>query len=281
MYKLMYGTNWSQHRPYDLIFKKLRNNEQGRYSITRPYEAGQIIDHMDKAIMAKLGIPLRSCVVTDCTAGVGGDTINFSYNAMHVNAIEIAIDQYELLEHNCMFTRVDNVTLYHGNCIDIVPQINQTYANTILYLDPPWGGIGYKNHGNLQITVGGFELPEIVKLFSKFSDMIFIKLPLNADMSGINIENRFLINNKKDTPSFYLVQCSHPRALGSQRTLSVPTSSNATEENSQLLQWLPQITPQSRNHSPCTDKIQRTSTFPSTTYQTLRDTQQSRGWECP
>jgi hypothetical protein len=187
---------------YEHIFKNLRQNEVGRFSVTRPYESRQIIGFVEMVLNSK-GKTLSNSIVTDCTAGTGGDTIAFSYLAKHVNAIENAIDQYELLEDNCRIADRQNIKLIHDDCMNVIDKLYQD----VIIIDPPWGGSGYKNYNNLQLSLSGYGI-DFVANYAKRFGTVFIKLPLNADLTNIPIENKFLINNKKNIPSFYLVHIS-------------------------------------------------------------------------
>lgn len=93
--------------------------------------------------------------------------------------------------------------IIHDNCMNVIGGLHQD----VIIIDPPWGGLGYKNQGNLQLSLGGYGI-DFIANYVKHLGIVFLKLPLNADLTNIPIENKFLINNKKNTPSFYLVQVS-------------------------------------------------------------------------
>lgn len=203
---------------YETVFRRLKNNEQGRYSITRPYEAKQITDIICNVLFHKLNKVSLESIITDCTSGVGGDTINFSFLFKQVNSIEILGPQFDLLTLNCERVKTlcsmnkdysipcaintGLIRLYNCNFFDIIENIHQD----VIYLDPPWGGIGYKFSPQLKIYIDKKELKDIAKTLVKLASVVFIKLPLNANLDNIDIENRFIINNKKENPSFFLIQ---------------------------------------------------------------------------
>ena len=192
---------------YENVFRKLKNNEQGRYSVTRPYEAKQITDIISNILYTKFHKFSHESVITDCTAGIGGDTISFSFLFKQVNAIEILCDQFQVLSYNRVkiqslcWSVAERIKLYNCNFFDIINILNQD----VIYIDPPWGGIGYKSTPNLKIYIGDDELKEVAKKLAILTVPIFIKLPLNADLTDIDISNKFIINNKKDNPSFFLI----------------------------------------------------------------------------
>ena len=57
----------------------------------------------------------------------------------------------------------------------------------------------------MKIYIGDDELKEVANKLAYLTVPIFIKLPLNADLTDIDISNKFIINNKKDNPSFFLI----------------------------------------------------------------------------
>ena len=76
-------------------YSKLLLNREGRYSVTRRKESEEIIDCM----YLKVG-NLETNTITDATACMGGDTINFSLHFENVHAIEINPENFKLLQNN-------------------------------------------------------------------------------------------------------------------------------------------------------------------------------------
>jgi 16S rRNA G966 N2-methylase RsmD len=190
----------------DFDFKKIQINDVGRYSITRPYEAKQIIVII-KETLKLINMKSENCIITDGTSGVGGDTIHFSKYFKFVNAVDILEENTELLRNNCEMFGITNVNIIHADFVNVIDKIKQD----ILYIDPPWGGIGYKDKDKVELMMSGIPIHQILKkLNSAKSPLIFIKLPLNADMSNLNVKKTYTILNKKNTPSFYIV---HSEAL--------------------------------------------------------------------
>ena len=85
--------------------------------------------------------------------------------------------------------------------INILPQ-------DVVYIDPPWGGIGYKNKNKLDLYLSNMEIYKIIAEIKNYhpNSLVFLKLPLNANLNNIDIKNKFVILNKKELPSFYLIQ---------------------------------------------------------------------------
>lgn len=189
----------------DFDFKKIKINDIGKYSITRPYEAKQIINIIKNEIKKILGKESNMCVVTDGTCGVGGDTIHLCKYFKKVNAIDIIEENTNLLIDNCKIFGINNINILKGDYTKLFNEFNED----LVYLDPPWGGINYKNFEKIKIELSNIELSKFIKLMKhngKKDVLIFIKLPLNVDLDGLDILHKYNIYNKKNILSFYLVQ---------------------------------------------------------------------------
>ena len=183
----------------DFDLKKIKINDVGKYSITRPYEAKQIIYYMKESISRDLS----SLVITDGTAGVGGDTIHFSKYFKSVNAVDILSENTDMLKYNCEIFNINNVNIINDDYLKLYLKIKQD----IIYLDPPWGGVGYKNKKVVDIRLGNMTIDMFVgKLLELGNPDIFLKLPLNADISKLNIMAKYQIYNKKNRASFFLIR---------------------------------------------------------------------------
>ena len=184
----------------DFDFKKIKINDVGRYSITRPYEAKQIILYIQNEIKNVINKESKDCIVTDGTSGVGGDTLHFSKYFKNVNAVDILEENTKLLKENCDIFKITNVNIICSNYINICNKLKQD----VLYLDPPWGGIGYKDKQEIDLFLDGLDISQVVNKLES-NPMIFLKLPLNSNLNKLNILKKFIILNKKNHPSFYLV----------------------------------------------------------------------------
>lgn len=200
--------------PYkqDFDFKKLKINKIGKYSITRPYEAQQIINIMKYGLLDILHKLPRDIVITDATCGVGGDTLHFSKYFKSVNSVDIKKENIEYTRYNLDLFGVDNVSLYNEDYLDIYGKLEQD----VIYMDPPWGGVRYKEKKSVKLQLSNITLSYIIKKLLNVCDVIYIKVPLNADLKNINIHKRYTIYNKKNKPSFYVILvldshlCSEP-----------------------------------------------------------------------
>ena len=170
-------------RKEGLDYSKLRLTEEGSYSITRWRDADRII-----FVLRNTFKDIKNMTITDATACIGGDTINFAMNFGHVHSIELKNDNFEALVNNIDAYHMNNVTLYHGDSIDLF-----NWNTNVLYIDPPWGGKDYKKHKNLDLTLSSKRLDiwleEILSRRNR-PEYVILKLPSNYNFTRLN----FLIN---------------------------------------------------------------------------------------
>ena len=68
--------------------KELLSDDVGRYSISLPKDAEIITSLIDYHIK-KMQLSIENLIITDSTAGIGGNSISFSKKFKFVNSIEI------------------------------------------------------------------------------------------------------------------------------------------------------------------------------------------------
>lgn len=124
-------------------------------------------------------------VITDATAGVGGDTISFAMNFNYVNAIELDSVRCEYLINNLSVYNLKNVNVIQGDCIEKLKQIE---LQDIVFIDPPWGGKKYKVYKKLNLSISDISLEDLcneILFSSKYKanpKMIVLKVPLNYNI---------------------------------------------------------------------------------------------------
>lgn len=164
-------------------YSKLRITDEGSYSITRRRDADRIINVLIYALK-----DLRKLTITDGTACIGGDTLNFAMNFGHVHSIELKDDNFDVLTNNVNVYGFNNVTLHHGDSTKLF-----NWNTNVLYIDPPWGGKDYKKHRDLDLILSGKRLDVwLEEILSRRNrpQYIVLKLPVNYNFNRLN----FLIN---------------------------------------------------------------------------------------
>ena len=142
---------------------KLEMTDISIYSITLPQEAeliSQTILHLYRAFFTNSNDSSKNLTITDATANVGGNTINFSKYFKRVNTIEIDPTTFDILKHNCtdVYKR-RNISFYLGDCTKVIPKLKQD----IIFFDPPWSGLMYKAYDKLDLSLGDLSMIDIIK----------------------------------------------------------------------------------------------------------------------
>ena len=166
-----------------LDYSRLRTTEEGSYSITRRRDADRIM-----GILRTVFKDIANMTITDVTACIGGDTLNFASNFLHVHSIEMNLENFEVLTNNVEVYGFHNITMHHGDSVKLF-----NWNTNVLYVDPPWGGKDYKKHTNLDLFISEMRLDcwlEQILSRKNRQEHIVLKLPANFNFKRLN----FLIN---------------------------------------------------------------------------------------
>lgn len=141
-----------------------------------PYE--NIVDFWGSANNAEKA---KNLSITEMTAGVGGNVLNFAKYFKLVHAIEIDKTRCKYLETNISIYNFKNIKIYNEKSYEFIMKSN--LALGIVFFDPPWGGSTYKIHNALRLSFEGLEIENIcINLFEeKKIKMMILKLPNNYD----------------------------------------------------------------------------------------------------
>ncbi len=172
---------------------KLQIDEVGEYSISTPNEA-KCITNIIKKRAKKAELDVNQLVITDGTAGVGGNTISFAKNFKSVNAIEMDETRFTYLKGNLAAYSLANVDFFQGDYISFVDVLEQD----VIFLDPPWGGRDYKKLEKIRLKMSDVSMEDICNdiLRRDLAEMIILKLPFNYDLD-------YLSNKVKGKVSIY------------------------------------------------------------------------------
>ena len=150
---------------YNLLINKV-----GIYSLTKQHESDQIL-----AIISK-HIDTKNATLLDATSGIGGFILNMYKYFKYIYGYEINKTQYKILEHNCNIYKITNLTLYNDN---YTKYINREFVDVVI-IDPPWGGIDYKNHTQLNLSLGELSIEELINHIEY--KLLLLKLPSNHNL---------------------------------------------------------------------------------------------------
>lgn len=165
----------------DVNYMKLQIDDVGKYSITLP-KCANIITKLIQSYCNNID---KKIVVTDATAGVGGNTISFASHKFEVNAVEIDKSRFDILKNNINEYGFD-VNLYNENYLDIYDKLQQD----VIFMDPPWGGVDYKTHNDITLKLGDMSIEKLCNIIfeKKLAKITVLKLPYNYDLNSIKHE---------------------------------------------------------------------------------------------
>ena len=187
----------------DVNFKNLQLSNIGVYSITDPSKA-QIISNIIKNQFKDS----NNLIITDATANMGGNTINFANNFKKVHAVEIIELHCKILENNLKEYKLsDDVEIHCGDYLDLMDTIQQD----IVFFDPPWGGKDYKKINNLNLYLDEINIIDICNSLINQTKIVAIKVPFNFDIMQMIKKTKFSsitvhkIYRNENHISFYLI----------------------------------------------------------------------------
>lgn len=173
------------------FYKEINNNnflitEEGLYSVSRPKEADIISKRIKQSLSTDLN--MQELSIVDMTANVGGNVLNFCKYFDHVYAIELQWLNYLILRNNIRVAKYDNkCTIINGDCMEYAGK----YNFDVLFFDPPWGGVNYKERKSVDLYLGDKSMVDIVidLLANGKSKLIAIKVPYNYNFDGFDKAN--------------------------------------------------------------------------------------------
>jgi len=165
------------------LAKKLMITNIGIYSITRSWDTKNIVNEIKKECSNLFGNKksISHITITDSTAGVGGDTIAFALAGFKVNACEIIPEHCQVITNNIAVYGLDNnVNVICGD----YTQKYLTIQQDIIYIDPPWGGVGYEiDYNNLYLFGKTQKFMDFIDniISHKIAKLVVLKVPMQFD----------------------------------------------------------------------------------------------------
>ena len=123
-------------------------------------------------------------IITDGTAGVGGNAISFDKYFKKVNAVENNSTRFKYLVNNMKIYESQLTEFYHADYTTIYLKLEQD----VVFLDPPWGGPDYKNQNKIKIKLSNIPIETIINnlMNTQQASLVVLKLPLNYDYEYFN-----------------------------------------------------------------------------------------------
>jgi len=174
------------------------DNESLKYISLK--EDASYISRVISSAADKIKLSSNKIIVTDCLAGVGGNSISFCRNFSKVYSIEIDKLRHSMLVNNLDIYKCTTISIsYNDDFINIVKNITD---HNVVFLDPPWGGQSYKDVKKLRLNIGKSSLEVVCNMLLdssqmiKIPEIIILKLPKNYDIC-------YFYNNLKNKNIYY------------------------------------------------------------------------------
>jgi len=125
------------------------------------------------------GFEMSNSTITDATASIGGNVFAFAQCCARVNAIELKEPTAQMLLHNLELLHLSNkVHVWCGDSSD-VNVVAQHMRQEVIFLDPPWEGVKYRQIRNLSLFLCEKNLRQVCIEWARWTRLIVLKLPLN------------------------------------------------------------------------------------------------------
>ena len=146
------------------------------YSMSKPFVASNIAEIIIQQLK-KRNMEPKTCIITDSTGNIGGDTLCLSKYFKQVNAVEINHDNYTALCQNVNAFQRKNIVTINDSYENVYDKLEQD----IVYTDPPWGGLYYNKIDQQMLYLGKMSMADI---FIRCAAKMFVyKLPINFNFS--------------------------------------------------------------------------------------------------
>ena len=143
-------------------------------------------------------------IISDCTAGCGGDSISFLNKFKKVYSFEKNLIRYYYLLNNIKQYKLTQKS--HIHCSNFMKILKSIEDHDVIYIDPPWGGKDYYKTKQLRINISNISnipLESYILDFvkdkntKKVPKIIILKLPCNYDL-------KYFYDNLKKIGKIYM-----------------------------------------------------------------------------
>jgi 16S rRNA G966 N2-methylase RsmD len=149
-------------------------------------------------------------VVTDATAGIGGNTLVFSNRFKQVHAVESHGNRFPMLCHNMNLAGTSNIRFYHADYLKLCWTLDQD----AIFLDPPWGGPEIYLARATQLYLSGIPIEYVCHRLMGHAKIIAVKVPPSYDSQPMRTMLRDYHVHVYRLRKMHLIVCSHHSVPG-------------------------------------------------------------------
>ena len=146
------------------------------------------LDDAEKTSQLILKLCPSAKVITDATANVGCNTINFAKHFAHVHSVEKDPTEFTRLVPNIIAYGIRNVSVYNEDYTNILEDMKQD----VVFIDAPVGGEKSKYFEKLVLCLSGIRVDDIANYLIKHNKakMVVLKTPGNVWLSNLKYPKR-------------------------------------------------------------------------------------------
>lgn len=164
---------------------KLQIDDVASFSVTEVTMANKIskvlLELVDKDTPSRTQGDKCPLTITDGTACVGGNVLSFADHFQNVVAVENNSTRFEMLQNNLRVLDKDsNVVCHCASYLDIMKDVHQQ----VVFMDPPWGGINYKDQARIPLFLDDVPIQEICERLRHHTQWVALKVPTNFDLEA-------------------------------------------------------------------------------------------------
>jgi hypothetical protein len=179
-----------RNNEYDYFPKR---KEEYMYTDVSLYSSADVSHSLKTAELISKYYDISNKTLTEASACIGGNSWSFADKVKNVNLVEIDDNNFKALKHNMgvVFNKsVENNTLeykpgknmsfYNDNYIKIKDKI----GGDVIFYDPPWGGVDYKNEPQVGYTYEGkfYTIEDMAKksFYNVPPELIVFRVPMTS-----------------------------------------------------------------------------------------------------
>ena len=157
---------------------QIQMDEEASYSVTEM----NLAEQTSQIVLETLGWRSQQqnppVHITDATACVGGNTVNFAKHFAHVNSVEVDATRARFLRNNVKLLCPKNNVDVH--CQDYTgASCYESLKQQVVFFDPPWGGESYSDERSVDLFLSGKKLVDVCCQLRPHTQFIVLKVPYN------------------------------------------------------------------------------------------------------
>ncbi len=179
-----------RNNEYDYFPKR---KEEYMYTDVSLYSSADVSHSLKTAEFISKYYDISNKTLTEASACIGGNSWSFADKVKNINLVEIDDNNFKALKHNMgvVFNKSvendileykpgKNMSFYNDNYIKIKDKV----GGDIIFYDPPWGGVDYKNEPQVGYTYEGkfYTIEDMAKksFYEVPPELIVFRVPMTS-----------------------------------------------------------------------------------------------------